>query len=96
MNGKSRNENGVKFSPNYMPYNRKGKDAKRFPGRIVGVIAVRHKGLQPDHFNPLVMFFAVSRYRKDYGVVLEQIEQQKEVKLPNYEKSLFDSCFKHW
>lgn len=63
-------------------------------GRPVGVIAVRSKRSKPGDFNPLVIFFTVNHYRKDYNQVVEQVN--KKAQLPKYEQSLFDSCFKNW
>lgn len=64
------------------------------PGRPVGVIAKLPIGHKEGRFNPLVMFFTVSPYRKDFNRVVEQ--SQRGTRLPKYEKDLFNSCFKNW
>jgi hypothetical protein len=69
---------------------------KRKPGTVVGVIARQAKDYKRGDFNPLVLFFTVSPYRKDLNKVIDQTRQQKKAKLPKYEESLFDSCFKKW
>ena len=90
-------DNRLYQTSQHRAYNRSGKTVlRRFPGRIVSVIAVKPKGLGPNEYNPLFLYFAVSRYRKDYGKVLQQIDQQKRAELPKYENSLFESCFKNW
>ncbi|MED3571933.1 hypothetical protein [Cytobacillus praedii] len=84
----------LKPSSQYVPYNRSGNGyVKRVPGRLVGLIAVRSK-TQKSKYNPLVIKWAVSRYRKD----LNKVVGQTNIKacLPRYEQSLFDSCFKNW
>jgi hypothetical protein len=67
---------------------------KRLPGRLVGIIAVRPKGLRSAEYNPLIIRFVVNRYRKDLNKVIDQTN--KTSRLPNYEQSLFESCFKNW
>jgi hypothetical protein len=67
---------------------------RRIPGRLVGVIAVRPKGIKTHDFNPLIIRFVVNRYRKDFNQVVDQTDRK--TKLPRYEESLFNSCFKYW
>lgn len=79
-------ENPVRQSSRtYKPYNRNFEEQKA-PGRKVGVIVVA------DH----VIYLTVNQYRPDYKLVASQTKFQKIAKLPNYEESLFDSCFKNW
>ena len=66
------------------------------PGRIVDVIARKPKGLKDGEFNPLVIFWTVSPYRKDLNDVIEQREKIKKAQLPKYEADLFRHCFKNW
>lgn len=78
-------ENTVKLS---RPVNRKysavGK--RKHPGRISSAISI----------GQTVIYFTVDRHRKDYKEVEKQTAEQKHKKLPAYEQSLFDSCFKKW
>lgn len=67
---------------------------KRPTGRLVGIIAVRPKGLAEGEYNPLVLCWTVNPYRKDYNEVVEQ--QQKKPQLPKYSSDLFYSMFKKW
>ncbi|AYP68420.1 hypothetical protein HWB91_gp50 [Bacillus phage vB_BboS-125] len=66
----------------------------RPPGRLVGIIAVRPKGLAAGEYNPLVMAWTVNPYRKDYNEVVEQ--QQKKPQLSKYSNDLFYSMFRKW
>jgi hypothetical protein len=79
-------ENAIRQSSRtYKPYNRNFEEHKT-PGRKVGIIVVA------DH----VIYLTVNQYRTDYKKVVSQAKFQKIAKLPKYEESLFDSCFKNW
>lgn len=69
---------------------------KHPPGRVVGVISRKPKGHMAGKYNPLIIFFTVNPYRKDYQKVIEQRDTIENAKLPAYEASLFASCFKNW
>jgi hypothetical protein len=75
-------------------YDRRGGFKKLPPGRPVGVIARQPKGHKKGDYNPLVLFFTVNPYRKDYDDVVDQGEYKG--KLTGYTASLFHSCFKDW
>ena len=62
--------------------------------RIVGVIAVRPKGLSMDAYNPLVLFWTINPYRKDLEEVIAQSERNGQPK--SYANSLVNSMFKNW
>jgi hypothetical protein len=79
-------ENSIRQSSRtYKPYNRNFEEQKE-PGKIVGAISVY----------PQVIYLTVNKQRKDYRTVLIQTHHQKNAKLPEYEDSLFTSCFKNW
>ena len=80
-------------NPRYAPKDSREREVK-VPGRVVGVIAVKPKGLRSTEFNPCVIAFTVDLYRSDLNRVIEQGERKS--KLSNYSKSLFHSCFKKW
>lgn len=88
----------IRQASQYVPYNRSGGAALQTgrPGRAVGVIAVKPKGLKDNEYNPLVMYFTVNRYRprKDLNTVIDQTNKKKD--LTGYAADLFDSCFKNW
>lgn len=84
--------NAKKSAP-YAPKTAKS-GSRKIEGRPVGVIAVRPKHIKPGAFNPCIIFFTVNPYRKDYNKVVEQLDRPG--RLPKYEQSLFDSCFKNW
>jgi len=66
---------------------------RKLPGRPVGLIEVGQ--VEPKgRFNPLVLTFTVSHYRKDFKRVLMQ--NNRKDRLSNYAQSLFDSSFKKW
>lgn len=88
-------ENHFRPKISHKAYDRRGEGPKP-PGRLVGVIAVKSKNESKKGFNPYVLFFTVSPYRKDYNQVVDQIEQCKKARLPRYAQSLFHSCFKNW
>jgi hypothetical protein len=86
-------ENSIRQSSRtYKPYNRNFEEQKT-PGKIVGVIAVTAIEVKR---NPHVVFLTVNKHRKDYKKVMSQVHHQKIAKLPEYEDSLFTSCFKNW
>lgn len=85
-------ENPIRQSSRtYKPYNRNFVSRKA-PGKVVGIIAVGN----PDGFNTNVVHHTVSKYRKDLAIVQVQTIHQKIAILPEYERDLFDSCFKNW
>lgn len=65
---------------------------KRLPGKPVGIIAV--EPTNKSAYNPLVITFTVSPYRKDFRLVL--LQDEREDHLSDYAQSLFESCFKGW
>lgn len=74
------------------------QETRKPPGRKVGVIVAStdKAGTQGTPEAPLVIYWAVDRYRKDYGDVLRQEKEAENARLPKYAASLFDSCFKNW
>jgi hypothetical protein len=85
-------ENSIRQSSRtYKPYNRNFEEHKE-PGKVVGVIAVS----DPKGFKPHVIYLTVNQHRKDYKLIVSQTKFQKISMLPEYETSLFDSCFKNW
>lgn len=71
------------------------KHFKRPPSKPLSMIAVRPFHLPENGYNHLVMFFAVSDYRKHEFRKLKA-QSMREGKLSPYAQSLFDSCFKNW
>lgn len=84
----------TKLAPSGVVAYSKVGDRVKPPGKPVGVIAVQPKGLKPDEFNPLVLFFTVNPYRRDFNKVVDQTN--KKPKLSKYGQDLFNSCFKNW
>lgn len=67
---------------------------RKKPSRRIGVIARQSKDHIRGRFNPLVLFWSVNGYRKDYKEVLKQ--SRRPGRLPKYEQSLFDHTFRKW
>jgi hypothetical protein len=86
-------ETSVKLSSSYVPYSRYSKTRNK-PGKLVGIIAVQPEGFKEGDYNPLVLNWVVSPHRRDFNQVVDQMETSG--KLPDYEASLFESCFKGW
>ena len=64
---------------------------QRPPGKLVGIIAVKPKGLGDNEYNPLVLAFTVNPYRKDL-----RKEEPPKPPFTNYSRSLLKSMFKNW
>ncbi|MFJ5716559.1 hypothetical protein [Neobacillus sp. NPDC093127] len=88
-------ENAVKLTTTHKAHDRLG-NVKKPPGRIVGVIERLPENHPAGTFNPLILYFTVSPFRKDYNQVVDQLKTIKNTRLPKYEASLFHSCFKKW
>lgn len=86
-------ENRVKLASQYVPYSR-SPQKQRVPGKLVGVIARKPIYPTPNDYNPLVLYWTVNPYRKDFNDVVEQTEKQG--RLTGYAADLFHSCFKNW
>lgn len=67
---------------------------KRFPGIVVGEIAILAEQDKGRKYNPNKILWTVERNRKDYRMVLAQGERKGS--LSRYGQHLFDSCFKNW
>lgn len=67
---------------------------RKKPSRRVGYIARRPVDHCPGRYNPLVLFWSVNGYRKDYEQVLKQ--SARSTRLPPYEQLLFDHTFRKW
>lgn len=67
---------------------------KRYPGAVVGEIAVLAEQDKGRKYNPNRILWTVNRNRKDYFKVAEQVDRKGS--LSPYGQSLFDSCFKNW
>ncbi|MCY9198087.1 hypothetical protein MOE86_15520 [Bacillus atrophaeus] len=67
---------------------------RKKPSRRVGVIARKPRDHIKGQYNPLVLYWSVNGYRKDYKQVLKQT--RRSTRLPRYEQSLFDHTFRKW